>query len=747
MKVEEVATEKNNRCNIICRYESKMPALCYEKFKSPDSKYRPLLCWCWLGEITEGTITNQLDELKSKGFYEVLIYPGFGMTVPYLSSRYLDLVAFAVKQAARLKMKVWLYDEYNWPSGTAAGKVLRDHPEYRMVYLKHFCRRVRRTDEKREIRFSLPAGEVICAQAIAKGKKLIKELHTKVKATNVRHLAWLAPAGDWEIVVFVKIACQSKLPFTVGEAWVEPVDGYVDTLNRKAISKFVKYTHEEYRRRLGKYFGNVIKGIFTDEPSSCRPHGKALETGWHKATTTALPWSDELPKTFKRLKKYDILPMLPDLILDTPTAPKTRKDYWEVVTHMYERAYFRQIGTWCDKQGIQFLGHPLFEEPLASMLFYQGDFFQTQRHFHIPGIDNIFGRYGFDENKGEYGSEPIACKLASSTAHQRSTGVVAGAVSDEPQRVICETFAVSPDDYTLEDMYRMTDWLEVFGVNAVLVVGYPSVGNYAPQDGTKFHNLRKYFTSEQIHHYSDYVARLSFMLTLGVHKASIGVLFPTSTYWMRNNRSFLGNSQWQRMERGFDKLSIALLRHQLDFDYIFEPSLLEARFRDGHLAIGKEQFSTILIPPVNMLPARIKRKLSFFIHRGGNVLAYAPLTDLEDIGATKSLPELITKLESEKTVKVEHQGKPNTDIVYHQRSIENHDIYFVLNSGNKNLEDVSLTFSGSGRPEMWNLRDGTIASIDHAADHGKIRVSLSFLQYQSYLIVISRSKTSAVCNR
>ncbi|MGB9600114.1 MAG: glycosyl hydrolase, partial [Myxococcota bacterium] len=393
-------------------------------------------------------------------------------------------------------------------------------------------------------------------------------------------------------------------------------------------------------------------------------------------------------------------------------------------------------------------GHPLFEEPLSRMIFYQGDFFRTQRNLCIPGIDNVFGRYGFDANKGEYGSEPIACKLVSSTAHQRLKTSPAGLIRDEARRVMCETHAVSPEDYTLKDMYRMADWLEVLGVNMLFIVGYPS-----SEYGLKYyklHNLKKHSWWKEINHYSDYVGRLSFMLTRGVHRANIGVLFPTSSYWVRNNRNFLRDSQWQKMEKGFNELSLALLRNQIDFDYLFEPSLLKADIKGNYLVVEEETFSTVIIPPVNLLSLEIKKKLLSFTQKGGRVIAYNPC--LINEATTDSLvvapfmeqimllSELIPILESERTIKVEYQGRPNTDIIYHQRSLKNQEIYFILNSGKRNLKNVSITLYVLGHPQIWNPKDGTPGSIDYSIDDIRTNISLSFAPYQSYLIVVDRDK-------
>lgn len=43
---------------------------------------------------------------------------------------------------------------------------------------------------------------------------------------------------------------------------------YVNTLDKKAIRKFLDITHEQYYKRLGEDFGSEIKSIFTDEPQT-----------------------------------------------------------------------------------------------------------------------------------------------------------------------------------------------------------------------------------------------------------------------------------------------------------------------------------------------------------------------------------------------------------------------------------------------------------------------------------------------
>src|SRR5690606_34127959 len=51
-------------------------------------------------------------------------------TMPYLSDAYMELVEAGVAEADRLGMKIILYDEGMYPSGSACGLVVKHNPEY-----------------------------------------------------------------------------------------------------------------------------------------------------------------------------------------------------------------------------------------------------------------------------------------------------------------------------------------------------------------------------------------------------------------------------------------------------------------------------------------------------------------------------------------------------------------------------------------------------------------------------------------
>ncbi len=84
--------------------------------------------WMWNDKLEKEKLKRQLLEIKEKGMNQVIIHPRFGLETPYLSEEWFDAVGFVLEEAASNKMKIWIYDELNWPSGYAGGKLLKKDP-------------------------------------------------------------------------------------------------------------------------------------------------------------------------------------------------------------------------------------------------------------------------------------------------------------------------------------------------------------------------------------------------------------------------------------------------------------------------------------------------------------------------------------------------------------------------------------------------------------------------------------------
>jgi len=75
-------------------------------------------------------VADYFDHFCDVGIRQVMLYPRSGCELAYMETPWLDFVTACVRLAKDRKMKIWLYDEFNWPSGSCNGMVTRLHPEY-----------------------------------------------------------------------------------------------------------------------------------------------------------------------------------------------------------------------------------------------------------------------------------------------------------------------------------------------------------------------------------------------------------------------------------------------------------------------------------------------------------------------------------------------------------------------------------------------------------------------------------------
>jgi hypothetical protein len=111
----------------------------WESLAAPESLFWPGYFWAWNGPLAPDVLRRQLAGMAAHDARSVCTLPmphefrptimNNQMDVDYLSPEFFARVKIAVDEAARLRMNYWLYDEGGWPSGQAAGRVLKARPE------------------------------------------------------------------------------------------------------------------------------------------------------------------------------------------------------------------------------------------------------------------------------------------------------------------------------------------------------------------------------------------------------------------------------------------------------------------------------------------------------------------------------------------------------------------------------------------------------------------------------------------
>lgn len=760
-------------------------------FVNPPSEYRPIPWWCWNGDMDEGEMEWQMKEFLDKGIPEVFIQPLFGLEVEYLSDKWWDKFNFVIKKAEELGMRIWLYDEYCWPSGTCGGFLLRDKPWVRNVVLGG---KMLKTEKGKTIDVGFE-GDVFSVKAtLENGKTKDIDDYSIKENLEGKRIVWKNNLDqDCTLLVFAKRVTKPVLPSCTGSPWTWDQQGYLNTLNPQAVKAFLDYTYEEYARRFASYFGNLIPGVFTDEPQFF-----TLES--FKEEEVYLPFTEGLFESFQKKRGYDLKDKLHELILDVGDYLKVRYDYWSLVTEIFSTSYSKQIHDWCDKHHLKYTGHFLFEETLHRSTVHEGDIYQSAKWEHIPGID-LLGRdtsYSEKKNLPYYGdprSLNISAKLISSTA-----------VHNGSQRVLCEAFGAQGWDLTMEDMKRITDWLCALGINLInvnkllyTVRGFRkrnvSVDIFFTIPWWKYYKL-----------YSDYAARLCFTSSVGKAQSKIAVLYPTSSAWSMLDikaskslfdpkRNRILNPTWQIMQETLVSATEALLRKHWPFDYLFEEVLLEAKIDKSRLLTDKANYSVLILPSIVTLKKELFEKIEEFISEGGRVIAldllpfqspdenWSMRERIKDIFGVdpntsnervlelwerreEKIPsqnplhkddrkdnaiilstikkeefedDLDSSLSGFLTKEIEILGQDTRDIISSHRVFSNTDIFFFANQSPRQI-DTKIKLRTKEKVEIWNPESGEISHIKTEGDDFGTTLSYTFTRYESIFLVTEKGE-------
>ncbi len=332
-----------------------------EKLKVPDSEFTPIPFWFLNDKLDENELIRQIDDFHAKGVNAFVLHPRIGIPrdIPYMSEVFLAYIGVCIERAHSLGMKVVLYDEGMYPSGSACGQVVAQNLEFasRKLYKKvlYKSKKGLRVPENKKIIAVYNMGSGGAMTEVTKEKSLQKLPCTAfILGYTGGHIRGIHPLQD------------------DGSRNAPPS---ADLLNPSAVDAFISLTHEVYYKEFSKYFGNTVIGFFTDEPSITGRGGKL---------NGALPWSEGLLEEFRELCGYDLLPALFDDY--DPAHSEACLMYRNAVQSRLERVYYKKLSDWCGSHGIALMGHPRESGDIG-----------VQKYFHVPGQDLVW-RYITSEN-------------------------------------------------------------------------------------------------------------------------------------------------------------------------------------------------------------------------------------------------------------------------------------------------------------------------------------------------------------
>lgn len=306
-----------------------------------------------------------------------------------------EILDYIVDKAEENGLKLWFYDEKGWPSGTAGGLTLKANPEYESKAVVAIVKQVK---AKEQVAIEFPYNHMKVLYAVAytgsnlddinfdSAENLTNDLDEKGNLIYTNNSDIDKVVGMFVLRQFYEGAITSTGLFAARRS--------IDVSDERAINEFINNTYKKYNERYkGRY-----QAYFTDEPGYpgfyyiVKRANQVIddEPDWNTPLHPPVNWGNNFAEKFKKIKGYDIIPYLPYLFgNESKQAKKVRFDYQEVLSELYEKAFFRQISDYCKSVDIIFSGHIQSEDNMKQHLLYEGDLFRQMRHMHVPGIDML----------------------------------------------------------------------------------------------------------------------------------------------------------------------------------------------------------------------------------------------------------------------------------------------------------------------------------------------------------------------
>lgn len=544
--------------------------------------------------MKKSQIRRQMSLMKTQGIDEFFIFAIYGLEYPrFLEDSWFDYVEFTIHEAKKRDMRVWIYDDLNWPSGTAAGHMTRDNPEHRMrSIIRQAC--------------SLIPGEVFSYNlGVAPERVFIR------RASN----------SAWEQIeltdnmycnnsdVNLELQCFDVQFFNyhplgargTSNTWNQR--GLCDLLSKPAVECWMSHIHDRYYEKFAPECGKTLRGFFFDEPHFMPNYGE-------------LPWTPGLFEKFHERYGYDFRDRLPAFFENIAGAEQVRYDFWSLIAELSSESFGKTVADWCDKRGLLSTGHCVYEEisDQALRLCFNGEIHGILKHQHIPGMDLLNDNTPYHLGTGYrwYGKTPETARTFLFTAKQAcSTARYSGA-----KRVMAEAMGVLSLNTPLSREKIVFDWLSGCGISLLNENGFIyTISGFRKRTLSNKHWTQPWFKHYKV--FSEYCREMS-RFGSGVLQTEIAVLTPESTIRactpITPNKSIPAPGS---VAGTVLSTLNTLMRNHLDFELMFEDVFLQATVDSGIIQAPNSAFKVLIIPQNPVLSPAVAAKLRKFINSGG----------------------------------------------------------------------------------------------------------------------------------
>lgn len=681
-------------------------------FRQPPDAARPWAYWWWLnGNVTEESITRDLEAMKQQGFGGVLMFDARGYhdtyvppppsRMDFMSPEWRKHLHFAMTEANRLGLTMSM--NLSSCAGTLKGPWdVGDEAPKRLIWTSAVVQGPRRIEvalpQKQPQRFwngaivaakqtDAGAGPAASddkaafsdkwedAQIKSEGKSLVREVVDLTDKVDPQgRLVWDVPDGTWTLLRFA----------------YEVMSGYendVDVLNPHAVESYFTRMGETIRQDAGPLVGKTFTHFYS--------------VSWEGAVPT---WTSGFEQEFEKYRGYSLRPYLPVLagmtVISDEVTQRFVRDYARSLSDCFLNNCYGKLRDLCHNAGLQIHCESGGPWDRGKLLFTHADQFAFLSRNDMPQAEFW---HPWKKDRPQSNARRIAMTahiygkpLASTEAFTHMTlhwSAYPAVLKPAADAVFCDginafvwhTFTASPEEF-----------------------GKPGIEYFA---GTHLNPNVTWW--EQSRAFLRYLARCQYLLRQGQFVADVCCYTSDRNY-----------ERWGRSEKWSEKPSLVLPRG-FAYDLVNTEVLLDRMsVKDGRLVLPDGMSYSLLVVDLeeDAVVPEVLKKIHELIEQGATIvfgkrrpdkslgLANYPASDQEVRqlaaelwgGESASASGRGRKIIAGNLEETLHAEKIEPDFVgpwdYIHRRSDDADIYYVSGSGR---EECRFRVAGK-EPELWN---------------------------------------------